>query len=75
MISNAQVRGISAVALSAGRRIFVTRCTACHALPSIESRAAAAWPEAVGEMAGRANLTAQQRKQLSDYLVTARQSM
>ncbi|MDP9290996.1 MAG: cytochrome c, partial [Verrucomicrobiota bacterium] len=68
-------RGISANALSAGRQTFVSRCTACHALPAINGRTAGAWPQAVGEMAGRANLTAEQREQLSDYLVSARQSM
>src|SRR5687767_3671043 len=47
--------------LAAGRQIFVERCNECHDHPDIMSIDEGEWPEIVEEMAGKADLTAEQK--------------
>ena len=55
-----------------GRKVFLTRCIACHALPEIDDYDPARIPRIVGWMSGRAHLTAGQKEALTKYLLTVR---
>lgn len=58
--------------LEAGRKVFLNRCIACHALPDVTKRDAARIPRVVGWMSSRAHLTSEQHEALVKYLLTVR---
>jgi hypothetical protein len=58
--------------LAEGRKVFLTRCIPCHALPEIERYDRARIPNIVGWMSGRAHLSAGQKEALIKYLLTVR---
>ncbi len=65
--------GASADKLTAGRRVFVSRCIECHTLPAINEHTPAAWPHIIARMSPRADLTAAERDALLSYILAARQ--
>jgi mono/diheme cytochrome c family protein len=56
--------------LEAGRKVFLTRCIPCHALPDVARQDSARIPQSVGWMAPRAHLTTAQHDALVKYLLT-----
>ncbi|HEX4631330.1 MAG TPA: hypothetical protein VH188_10225 [Chthoniobacterales bacterium] len=58
--------------LAEGRKVFVSRCIVCHALPDIGLYNAARLPGIVGWMSGRAHLNPEQKEALTKYLLTVR---
>jgi mono/diheme cytochrome c family protein len=58
--------------LAEGRKVFLTRCIGCHALPEIARYDSARIPRIVGWMSGRAHLTHEQDEALVKYLLTVK---
>jgi hypothetical protein len=58
--------------LAEGRKVFVSRCILCHALPDIARYNSARLPGIVSWMSGRAHLTPEQKEALTKYLLTVR---
>ena len=58
--------------LAEGRKVFLNRCIACHALPEIAHYDRERIPRIVGWMSGRAHLTPVQKEAVTKYLLTAR---
>jgi mono/diheme cytochrome c family protein len=58
--------------LEAGRKVFLNRCIACHALPDVTRQDPARIPRIVGWMSSRARLTPEQHEALVKYLLTMR---
>ena len=58
--------------LEAGRKVFLNRCIACHALPDVTRQDPARIPRIVGWMSSRAHLTPEQHEALVKYLLTVR---
>jgi cytochrome c5 len=56
--------------LEAGRQVLVSKCGDCHRPPLPAEHAAAAWPHHLDEMAPRAEVTAEERRVLEQYLIT-----
>ena len=75
MIGVGQAHGISAESLVAGRRLLAMRCTNCHSLEPIEKFSAPQWIEIVQKMAKRSGVSDDQKRQITDYLTTARSSL
>ncbi len=55
-----------------GRRLFVSRCIECHALPVAWYYAKSDWPKIVHEMAERASLKTAEEKALVAYIRAVR---
>jgi mono/diheme cytochrome c family protein len=58
--------------LEEGRKVFLNRCIACHALPDIRHYDSGRIPRIVGWMGPRANLNAEQHQALLKYLLTVK---
>lgn len=58
--------------LEAGRKLFLNRCIACHALPDATHYEPGRIPGIVGWMAHRAHLTPEQKDQVTKYLLAVR---
>ena len=58
--------------LAEGRKVFLNRCIACHALPDVAQYDSARIPRIVSWMSGRAHLTSEQKDALTKYLLTVR---
>ena len=58
--------------LEAGRKIFLNRCIACHALPDVANYDAGRIPGIVGWMSERAHLTPEQKDLVTKYLQAVR---
>jgi len=54
--------------LTEGRRIYVRKCSGCHALVPPAERSAAVWREKLGVMATRARLDPLSRRRITAYL-------
>jgi len=60
--------------LEAGRSLFASRCSSCHALPSPSEKTPTDWDQTVqGEMGARARLSAKDRNLVAHYLATVSQ--
>lgn len=56
--------------LDAGRTLVIRKCGgSCHKPPLPDDHSAAEWPQALDEMAPRANVTADERRAIERYLV------
>lgn len=75
MVRVAAARGDSMETLAVGRRLLAMRCTGCHALEPISNYTSAEWQANVRDMADRAGLNEQQVRQITSYLVAARESL
>ena len=64
--------GVPVATLEAGRRTFVTSCTACHHADPVSKHSPAEWREIVAEMSPRTKLNAAQQSALLSYLLAAR---
>ena len=58
--------------LEAGRKVFLNRCIACHALPDVTRQDPARIPRIVGWMSSRARLTPEQHEALVKYLLAVK---
>ena len=58
--------------LEAGRRIFLNRCIACHALPQVARYDSARIPRIVGWMSHRAHLSSEEQNALVKYLLAVK---
>jgi cytochrome c2 len=58
--------------LGNGRKLFVTRCTACHAIPRPAKESAGEWPPVLDRMSKRARLDSRQREQVLAYILAVR---
>jgi len=58
--------------LEAGRKVFLNRCIACHALPDVTRQDLARIPRIVGWMSSRARLTPEEHEALVKYLLTVK---
>lgn len=67
--------GATAATLEAGRRTFVTTCTACHHADPVTKYSPTEWREIVAVMSGRSKLDAAQQSALLAYVLAARASM
>jgi cytochrome c5 len=63
--------GVSEPELQAGRRIYTTQCTACHAARSIPGYSQAEWPGILDDMTRRARLDAVQGGQVRAFVRTS----
>jgi mono/diheme cytochrome c family protein len=61
--------------LEAGRKVFLNRCIACHALPEVARYDAARIPRIVGWMSHRAHLSAEEQEALVKYLLAVRSTL
>src|SRR5689334_20366212 len=61
--------GTPVATLEAGRRTYVTACTACHNVDPVTKYSTAEWRDIVGRMSGRAKLDAARQSALLSYLV------
>jgi len=75
MTRAAAANGDSIGTLAAGRRAFATRCTSCHAPVPIAKYNSAEWRAKVLRMSDRARLNEAEAKQITAYLVAARESL
>jgi hypothetical protein len=66
-----QFPGTTVGDLSRGRKLYVERCSACHALVRPEQKSPQEWPKLVQEMDERAKLGAQVSAEITRYLVVA----
>ncbi len=57
--------------LDAGRRLYTDRCTGCHDLEMLDVRSVSAWEQKVSGMARRANLSAEEKSRIMDYIAAA----
>lgn len=57
--------------LEHGRTLFLNRCLQCHTLPAVTKYSAAEWPGLVRGMAARAELNAEQEREIIAYLRAA----
>jgi hypothetical protein len=63
--------GTTLLELTEGRRLYLQRCSGCHALYRPESRPPGAWPKIVRDMAVRSKLTEASARDVTRYLVVA----
>jgi mono/diheme cytochrome c family protein len=61
-----------AATLTEGRRVYLNRCTQCHALPHVAKFDPPRLERIVAVMAGRASLSPEQHNAVLKYLLTAR---
>jgi hypothetical protein len=57
--------------LQNGRNLFVSRCLECHTLPPVAKYSRNEWPDLVGRMSDRSNLSAGEQAAIVAYLRAA----
>jgi hypothetical protein len=57
--------------LEEGRRLYTNRCTECHDLEMLDSRTRSSWDSIVTGMSRRANLSAEEKARIMDYITAA----
>lgn len=67
--------GTTVAELSKGRDVFVSRCSACHALPRPDVKSPDEWSSVLDEMASRAKLSSADRELALRYLSAASQRL
>ncbi len=65
--------GADATTLEQGRRIYVERCSTCHALPRPADYTAEQWRDWLRRMAPKGKLDATESARALDFLLAARQ--
>jgi mono/diheme cytochrome c family protein len=63
--------GTTVAELTEGRRLYLQRCSGCHALYRPEARAPSLWPKIVHAMTVRSRLTEATARDITRYLVVA----
>lgn len=71
----ALARGVSPQALEEGRKIYTARCTECHDLELLDSRALSSWRTVVAGMARRAGVNEAQQARILEYIAVAQNSL
>ena len=67
--------GIGDERLSAGRTLFIAKCSGCHSLPQPSLYSGDDWKVKLDEMAARAKLSREETEQIYQYLFsTAKQT-
>ena len=75
MVRIGAIGGMSAATLAAGRELLATRCTVCHSLEPVAKYSPAQWQTNVQRMSGRTKLNEEETRQITAYLVAARESL
>lgn len=57
--------------LETGRHLYTNRCTECHDLEMLDGRSLSGWEQKVSGMARRANLNADEKARIMDYIAAA----
>ena len=70
-VATLTAHGKNSATLEAGRRVYLESCTHCHKPEPVRDFAAARWPGIIGEMAGRAKLSAAQQRDVLAYVLAA----
>jgi len=71
-----QRRGVSTVALTRGREVYLSRCTRCHGLEPIDRYPARQWKDQIiPAMALRSHLSPDQTSDLEAYVLTAHEKL
>ena len=70
-VATLTARGKNPASLEAGRHIYLESCTHCHRAEPVRDYAAAKWPGIIADMAGRAKLSAAQKRAVLDYVLAA----
>ena len=63
--------GTTVAHLAQGQKLYVERCSSCHALPQPRQKAPDAWPRLVDEMKERSRMSDATAAEISRYLVVA----
>lgn len=71
-VQSARRERADAATLEAGRKVFLNRCIACHALPEIARYDSGRIPGIVRWMSHRAHLSREQQDALVKYLLTVK---
>jgi mono/diheme cytochrome c family protein len=69
--ASAQWPGTTVEELASGRRLYVQRCSGCHALHRPSEKPPEAWPRYVREMTERSKLDEARAQAITRYLVVA----
>lgn len=69
--ASARYPGTTVADLTEGRRLYVERCSGCHALVRPQAKGPDEWPKLVAEMTERAKLPEATAQQIVRYLVVA----
>lgn len=64
--------GINLEALSEGHKIYTNECTNCHGAKAVKSEPESEWVSIIDRMAPKANLSEKQKKQVLEYVLSAR---
>ena len=72
LLAVAKAHQTDAAALQRGRRIYLTKCTACHNVEPIGDYSAEEWLALLPEMVEETRLNASEAADLQGYLLTAR---
>lgn len=65
---------ITLVDLKAGRTIYFNQCTECHKTFDIPKFSEKKWKHEIDDMSPKAKLTDEQKKMLSDYILSYREA-
>jgi hypothetical protein len=69
--ASARFPGTTVASLAHGQKLYVERCSSCHALPLPHHKSPDAWPKLVDEMKERSRMSDATAQEISRYLVIA----
>lgn len=72
LLAVAESRGHDGATLERGRRIYVTKCAACHSIEPIGRYSAEQWRALLPDMVAQTKLDAKETADVEAYLLTAR---
>ena len=67
----ARFPGTTVAELSHGQKLYIDRCSSCHALPDPQHKRPDEWPKMVDEMKERSRMSDGVASEISRYLVVA----
>jgi hypothetical protein len=69
--ASARFPGTTLAHLTHGRKMYIERCSGCHALPQPHQKSPDDWPKLVDEMKERSRMSDGTAAEISRYLVVA----
>ena len=72
-IARARFPEATAESLAAGKNIYSTKCTQCHGPKRLSGPSEEKWLRDIDNMAPKAHLSAEETKQLTQFVLTARE--
>ncbi len=64
--------GSTPTSIAAGHDTFIANCNRCHGYPLLSAIAEEKWPSILDEMAEKAKLTPEAKRQVLDFVLAAR---